>query len=209
MNDFWNHFNHKKILKTQIGRSAIIVLLAILVISGVYFLASNNKNQKIKITQEGNNKPIEIKTGAGLIDDNKTWRSIFEENLAQERLATQKELASLKEQLLAQQQLMQDLAPPQNESSSTRDKFLLEKIRYLEALVTSQPPKLEQTKEIAPKLLSQQFQTPPLKKDRRNYVLPGTFAKAVLLHGTNASTSLNASSDPEPMTLEIFSTLSL
>ena len=42
-------------------------------------------------------------------------------------------------------------------------------------------------------------------KTKNNYIPPGAFAKAILVSGLDAVTSLNASTDPDPVLLRIIS----
>ena len=212
----FSKFDSKKLLQnqvTRVGAGAIGLMIAGLIFMNV----TGGEEEDVAVATTGD-VAVKIQTSSQVLDDDKTWRFLVEEKIETQHADINLQFSKMREILeFAQSNFKAQLGESERKSQQEllkSDKDYQEKMRFLQAaLEESKNDKLgnfqgggsqEQSGEVVVTkfAVSKKFDGFQ-KKDPKNYIPAGSFTKAVLLHGMDASTSLGASSDPEPMTIEI------
>ena len=142
------------------------------------------------------------------------WRQSLKENLKKEKKELQNDIASIKESL---QSFQNETDAKLNEDGNSA---LLERLNVLERELSELRKRqiagekaIEDKKVLYKGMSSYTVNLENSKnakdytplKTKNNYIPPGAFAKAILVSGLDATTSLNAQNDPDPVLLRIIS----
>ena len=205
MIDF-NKFDSVKLFKSKLTIVSVASLGAIIVVTLViYIFKSPSESSSEPIEQS---KEILIKPTAEVIITDELWRGAMSDSLNKQNQEVANRIDAIQKELLEVEQKTQ-------ENTNIHD--LEEKIIALTAEINSLrnhnsnlavkelPP--ERNRNISQYTLnldnSQNSKEYKPRKTAENYIPAGSFAKAVLLSGVDAHTSLSAIADPDPVLIRI------
>jgi len=197
-----------KVKKQQQRNLLIVVIVLILVFFGLYELIADDKTQHKSITQA----PINFASPLKHVDA----ESVILEQTEEKLLESQKKTETLQEQLDA---LVKNSSVQQKNELASKEQYqnLQKRLSELENklglgnnLVSNLLPglhnqapinaaiKIDKIAEVA------NVSAPALaQKNPTNYVAAGTFVKAVMIGGADASAAVNAQSNPTPMLFRV------
>ncbi len=200
MIDF-SKFDAKKLLKSKLLIVSIILSVIILI---VLLLSLEPSSNQAKVKKE----PMTIKVTE--VSDDEMWRAALENRIKDQKSSLDQKLSDTSSAFQSQLQDIQrdvtsfDERKKINELNTKID-ILTNEIANLKS--SKDPIQNSKASEISQHVLalenaknSKHYQ--PIKTVE-NYIPAGSFAKAVLLSGIDASTSLTAARDPDPVLIRI------
>ncbi len=198
MIDF-SKFDTKKLFKSKLIALFAILLTIALVVLFVSFEPSSHQEQK---------KSVTIKATENLVSDDEMWRASLENRIKDQKSSLDKRLSDANSELQSQiQDIQKDITSSDERGRinelSTKIDILTNEIANLKG--ANDP--IQKTSEISQYILA--LENAKNSKDYKpiktveNYIPAGSFAKAVLLSGIDASTSLTAANDPDPVLIRI------
>ena len=201
-------FDKKKLFR----RKALLLGLCLLLGACLLGLFLNGQKDPIKTVETKKSLPV-IETSSH-VSTEELWRQTFKDGVSKDKKELHNEISSVKD----------SLESFKKESESKNEK---ESIDSLQARLDAMEAELQnlrsQTETSVKALNEKKVLHKPLEtyavslensknakdytplKTKNNYIPPGAFAKAILVSGLDAITSLNASTDPDPVLLRIVS----
>ena len=201
----WSKFDKKKLFKSGIVRFLGLSTLTIVICVFVLGLIRANQEQKREVKKEEEGVEIKIKPTREVITTEELWKDAIETNLKKQSARVEEKIEEIKKDLEG----IRNKKPNDDEAIILGDKVenLMKELNEIK--------NREEVKE-GPKVKSNEINQYTLRlenaqnaegykalKTVENYIAAGSFAKAVLLSGVDATTSLNASSDPDPVLIRI------
>ena len=147
--------------------------------------------------------PVEVKIAKETVSTDDLWRQTMQDKLKFQESLLNEEVTSLKQNV--------------TDTKSTLEKSTEDKVSQIQKsiddlhkeleIIRSGNTAIEEKKEVKGRPINQyvlNLETSQKQiKTADNYIPAGSFAKAVLLSGVDASTSLNSSADPDPVLIRI------
>lgn len=205
MTNFLDRFDKKKLFKGSLK----IVLITTTVLGAGFILLRLMPSKQQKIQEKQVTEEIVIKPAIEAVSEEQMWRQSLQEKLDSESKKLNENITDL----------AQNVEGNQKEDIQERNaiKELEDKVAHLTGTITALSeaqravPQLEQKVALAKNI--SQYSLPlensiaasdykPVKTTD-NYIPAGSFAKAVLLSGVDASTSLSSQNDPDPVLIRI------
>ena len=197
-------FDKKRLFKSRVivflGLSVVTIMICVLL-----SLIRANKEEKVEVKKQ--EVEIKIKPTSEVVTTEELWMDAIETNL-------KKQSANVDEKV---EEIKRDLEEIKNKKPDNEEAVILgnkvEKLtREISEIKTREDVKVREVPEIKKNEISQfvlnlengqNTESYKALKTVDNYIAAGSFARAVLLSGVDATTSLNASSDPDPVLIRI------
>lgn len=203
-------FDSKKLFKSKTAIAVVSLLGTMLIFFLVLVFLKDTLNEK-EDTGTTKEKHIQIKTTEEVLPDDRMWQKSIEEKLNAQKALFGSKLSSLEEDVKDTKNIVE------NNGQANQQSEIFKKVEELNNDINSLRAKLEENQKVAEKKPSNkaisQF-TMSLEnaqsssnykpiKTAENYIPAGSFAKAVLLSGLDAATSLMSSDYPDPVLIRI------
>ena len=204
MKDFLNKFDKKKLFNSR--KRTLLIAIACLIVLILIFKFLFKSNVKKEQTKEANE--ITLTPALAAVSEEQLWRQSIQEKFETESKKLSENISNLalnvegyKKEDLFKQDTIKDLENKINEiavnvhalNEAQKQAEELPRAGTIRNIVQNNIP-LENS------LNSSDYKP---TKTSENYIPAGSFAKAVLLSGVDASTSLNSQSDPDPVLIRI------
>lgn len=193
-----DNFDKKRLFKSRLIASAVLVAL---IGSGVC-IAKFVKSKQPPSKQQKNAKEKVIKPSIEAVSEEQMWRQSLQEKLETESKKLTENIDNLSQNLEGNKK------EALQERASIKDLEI--KIASLGAMVTNlveaqkAVPQLDQRAALGKNISQYNLPLESLvTKTVDNYIPAGSFAKAILLSGIDAHTSLNSQGDPDPVLIRI------
>ena len=200
-------FDKKKLFKTGIVRFLGLSILTIVICIFVLSLIRANQEEKREEKKQEEGTEIKIKPTREVITTEELWKDEIETSIKKQAVKVEERIEEIKKDLEGINNKKVD-----EEEANVLGNKVANLTREISEIKNRGEVKIKETPKVRSNEISQfrlnlensqnseSYQ--PLKTVD-NYIPAGSFARAVLLSGVDATTSLNASSDPDPVLIRI------
>ena len=198
----FSKFDRKLLFKSK--KTFVIAGVVILVLIIGVAKAVVHRKKSVVVTNDERVLEIPIKGTEEVISEDTLWKGSIEDSITEQKQKINQELDTLKNNM----NQIQQQTPDSKQLQIMQENIILMTKQLDELRIESEKNKKATETEEKQKPISQ-YVIPLEKKEHRpiktadNYIPAGSFAKAVLMSGVDVSTSLQASSDPDPILIRI------